>query len=312
FELSIEAGKIGVWHWDVNKKQMTWSKEQFEIFGVDKKDFKGEANDFFKHVIEEDLEKIRVASGLEFKRSENQYEFRIRREDGEIRWIQSRSKTYLDENGEPQYITGINIDITEPHEAHRKIQESEEKNRLFIEYAPAAMAMFDKEMRYVSVSKQWMKEYDLTGEIIGKKHYDLFPNILQRWKDVHSRGMQGFVERSDDDFYIKDDGTPVWLKWEVHPWYISPGEIGGIVIFTENITERKQAEQAIKESEERFRTMANETPMFVWETDEKLQTTYLNKAGLGYFNLDESTKLSELSWKKFIHPGDIDNVLHVM
>jgi hypothetical protein len=50
------------------------------------------------------------------------------------------------------------------------------------------MAMFDKEMRYVSVSKQWMKEYDLSGNVIGKKHYELFPNILERWKEVHSRG----------------------------------------------------------------------------------------------------------------------------
>jgi len=312
FELSIEAGKIGIWYWDVKKKQMTWSKEQLEIFGVDKKDFRGEADDFFKQIIEEDQEKIRKISGLEYARSNNQYEFRIRRKDGEIRWIQSRSKTFMDENGDPDYITGINIDITEQVEAHEKIQKSEEQNRLFIEHAPAAMAMFDKEMIYISVSKQWMKEYDLTGDIIGKKHYELFPNILQRWKDVHSRGMQGYVERSEEDFYVKDNGTPVWLKWEVHPWYTSKGEIGGIVIFTENITERKKAQQAIKESEERFRAMADEAPLFVWETDEKLQTTYLNKAGLEYFNLDSSIKMSELSWKKYIHPDDIEEVLRIM
>jgi PAS domain S-box-containing protein len=196
--------------------------------------------------------------------------------------------------------------------ARRKIEESEEKNRLFIEYAPAAMAMFDKEMRYVSVSKLWMKEYDLAGDIIGKKHYELFPNILQRWKDVHSRCMKGAVEKSDDDYYEKDDGTPVWLKWEVHPWYNAPGEIGGIVIFTENITERKIIQQAIKESEERFRTMANEAPLFVWETDENLQTTYLNKSGLDYFNLEANTRMSELSWKKYIHPDDVEKVLKIM
>ena len=218
----------------------------------------------------------------------------------------------MDENGNPEYITGINIDITESVLAREKIRESEEKNRLFIEYAPAAMAMFDKEMRYVSVSKQWMKEYDLADNIIGKNHYELFPNILERWKDVHSRCMKGAVEKSDDDYYEKDDGTPVWLKWEVHPWYNASGEIGGIVIFTENITERKKTEQAIKESEERFRTMANEAPLFVWVTDEKLQTTYLNKAGLDYFNLDESVKMSELSWKKYIHPDDIEIVLRIM
>ena len=138
--------------------------------------------------------------------------------------------------------------LEQERKARKKVEESEEINRLFIEYAPAAMAMFDKEMKYVSVSKQWMKEYDLKGNVIGKKHYDLFPNILERWKEVHSRGMKGAVERSDDDYYLKDDGTPVWLKWEVYPWYNSANEIGGIVIFTENITQRKKAQLAIKES----------------------------------------------------------------
>ena len=80
------------------------------------------------------------------------------------------------------------ISFEQEKKARKKIEESEEISRLFIEYAPAAMAMFDKEMRYVSVSKQWMKEYDLSGNVIGKKHYELFPNILERWKEVHSRG----------------------------------------------------------------------------------------------------------------------------
>ena len=309
-ELSIAAGKIGIWHWDVKKNVMTWSKEQREIFGVTENEFRNSAEDFFEYIIEEDREKINAASKLEFERSDNQYEFRIRRKDGETRWIQSRSKTYMDENGDPQYITGINIDITEQVEAHKKIRESEEKNRLFIEHAPAAMAMFDREMRYVSVSKLWMKQYDLTGNVIGKKHYDLFPNILQRWKEVHSRGMQGIVEKSDDDFYIKDDGTPVWLKWEVHPWYSASGEIGGIVIFTENITEWKKNQEAIRQSEERFRTMANEAPLFVWETDENLQTTYLNKTGFDYFDLDDSINMTEITWKDYIHPDDIGKVVN--
>jgi len=218
----------------------------------------------------------------------------------------------FDENGKAIGQLATSIEVTEQVLARKKIEESEEVSRLFIEYAPAAMAMFDKEMRYVSVSQRWMKEYDLTGNIIGKKHYELFPNILERWKEVHSRGMKGAVERSDDDYYAKDDGTPVWLKWEVHPWYDTRGEIGGIMIFTENITERKIAEQVIKESEERFRTMANEAPLFVWVTDEKLQTTYLNKAGLDFFGLGESIKMAELSWKKYIHPDDLEKVLSTM
>ena len=189
---------------------------------------------------------------------------------------------------------------------------TEEQNRLFIEYAPAAMAMFNKEMTYISVSRRWMKEYDLTGNIIGRKHYELFPNILQRWKDVHARCIAGAIEKSDGDFYVKDNGNPVWLKWEVYPWYTPSNEIGGIVIFTENITERTISQQAIKENEERFRAMAEEAPLLVWETDEKLQTIFLNKTGIQYFNLEKEAKINELSWKKYIHPGDLEMLLKTM
>jgi PAS domain S-box-containing protein len=79
-----------------------------------------------------------------------------------------------------------------------------------------------------------------------------------------------------------------------------------------DVTEEKNQQLALKESEERFRAMANEAPLFVWETDEKLQTTYLNKAGLEYFRLEEPVNMSELSWKKFIHPDDRDNVMNTM
>ena len=58
--------------------------------------------------------------------------------------------------------------------------------------------------------------------------------------------------------------------------------------------------------------MANEAPLFVWVTDEKLQTTFINKVGRMYFNIDESLNPSDLSWKKYIHPDDINMVLQVM
>ena len=239
-------------------------------------------------------------------------EHRIFMKNGNYRWHLSRAFPIRDEHGNILKWYGTATDIHDLKISQGKIQESEEKNRLFIEQAPAAMAMFDKEMRYVSASKQWKKEYDLTGNIVGKKHYEIFPNILIRWKEVHSRCLKGATEREEEDYYEKDNGTPVWLKWEVYPWYHDEGDIGGIIIFTENITEQKKAQQAIKESEERFRAMANEAPMFVWVTDEHLQTTYLNKAGLDYFDLDESIIMSQLSWKKFIHPDDIERVLATM
>ena len=170
------------------------------------------------------------------------FESRIPYKDGGERYVLGTYIPHVGNDGEVLGFYALVNDITNLKLAEEKIKESEEKNRLFIEHAPAAMAMFDREMRYIAVSRQWLKEYDLEDGIIGQKHYDLFPNILPRWKDVHRRCLAGAVEKSDEDFYVKDNGTPVWLKWDVHPWYTASREIGGIVIFTENITERKKSE----------------------------------------------------------------------
>src|SRR6185437_4047711 len=92
----------------------------------------------------------------------------------------------------------------------------------------------------------------------------------------------------------------------------SQGNIIGASKIARDITNAKQAQAIIKESEERFRRLANETPLFIWLADENLQTTYLNKEGYSYFNLNETNKLSDLSWKKFIHHKDLQKVLDRM
>jgi PAS domain S-box-containing protein len=153
-ELSINAGNIGTWRWDVKNNVVTWSQEQKEMYGITGDDFTGSFESFYNFIVPEDREKVLHESTPKPDKAENQFEFRIRRTDGEIRWIQARSKTFYDKNGQPDYVTGINTDITQQKRAEEKIKESEEKNRLFIKHAPVAMAMFDKEMRYVSVSKK--------------------------------------------------------------------------------------------------------------------------------------------------------------
>jgi PAS domain S-box-containing protein len=128
-ELSINAGNIGIWHWDVKNDVLTWSKEQREMFGILESDFEGKAEDFHRFVIPEDRERVWEESKLDNQKTDKQYEFRIRRSDGEIRWIQSRSKTFFNSKGEPASMTGVNIDITDQKEAEEKLSRSEEKYR---------------------------------------------------------------------------------------------------------------------------------------------------------------------------------------
>ncbi|MBY0281652.1 MAG: PAS domain S-box protein [Alphaproteobacteria bacterium] len=127
---------------------------------------------------------------------------------------------------------------------HVQLQlEMEQILKLFIENTPAAVAMFDRNFHYLLTSKAWRRDYHLEGrEIIGKYCYDVFPNVPSEWKVVHQRCLQGKVEKIDEVEFVKEDGTSMWLKWEAHPWYKSNKMIGGMILFAEIITERKNIE----------------------------------------------------------------------
>ncbi len=136
-------------------------------------------------------------------------------------------------------------------EAHR---ETEERLRLFIEHAPVALAMFDRELRYLAVSRRWMDDYSLGNTpLIGQSHYDVFPDIPERWKVVHQRGLAGEVVRLEEDLFERADGSSQWLCWEVRPWRMNNDNVSGILIFTEDITERKKVEEKVRSSEELLR-----------------------------------------------------------
>jgi PAS domain S-box-containing protein len=138
--------------------------------------------------------------------------------------------------------------------AERSLRESEEKLRLFVEHAPSAIAMFDRNMRYLAWSRRWLGDYGLEKvDLAGRSHYDVFPDLPERWKVIHLRCLDGATEKNEEDPFPRADGTVDWVRWEVRPWRTGGGEIGGLIIFSEVITERKRAEEAVRESEQRYR-----------------------------------------------------------
>ncbi|MBS1142162.1 MAG: hybrid sensor histidine kinase/response regulator [Proteobacteria bacterium] len=154
------------------------------------------------------------------------------------------------------------------------LRESEERLQLFISHAPAALAMFDREMRYLAVSRRWLDDYHLgEREILGLGHYEIFPEIPESWKAIHRRAMAGEVIRSDEDRFERADGCVQWLRWEVRPWYGRGGIVGGIVVFSEDITDRKVADDTIRSLNSDLSATLQAIPDLMFDVDQK--GTYL-------------------------------------
>jgi len=138
-------------------------------------------------------------------------------------------------------------DVTERKKMQDSLIEREEQLEMFIEHSPASLAMLDKHMMYIAASQRWINDFGLDGQaLIGKSHYEIFPEIPQRWKEIHQRCLNGAIEKNDEDLFIREDGSRNWIRWEVRPWHRASGEIGGIIIFSEEITDRKNAEEKIR------------------------------------------------------------------
>jgi PAS domain S-box-containing protein len=138
--------------------------------------------------------------------------------------------------------------------AELALQEREKLLLLFIRHAPAALAMLDRNLRYIAASSRWMADYHLGDQdLVGRSHLEIFPELSNGIKDVLRRGLAGEITSGDDDRFERQDGSVQWLAWEVRPWYTAGNDIGGVIIFSEDITKRKNSEEALRKSEEKYR-----------------------------------------------------------
>lgn len=131
-------------------------------------------------------------------------------------------------------------------EKTKELAANEEQLKLLIRHTPAAVAMFDRDMRYIMMSERWAKDYGLEAQdLLGRLHYEVFPEILRNdaWMDLHRRALSGESLSKEEDSWERPDGRTEWVKWALHPWIDSSDRIGGIVMFTEVITAKKESER---------------------------------------------------------------------
>ena len=142
------------------------------------------------------------------------------------------------------------IGFTLEREISKKVLLSEQDMlKSFATFSPAAIAMLNRNMEYIAVTDKWRKDNGLGDlDIIGQNHYLVEGEHKPEWQNLHQRALAGEIIRVEDDSYHNWRKEKRHLKWEASPWYNNENEIGGIIIFTEDITALKLQENELKQA----------------------------------------------------------------
>ncbi len=255
-----------------------WSEELEKLYGLQPGEFSGKLHDWKARLLPEDLPRAEEDIVRILSEGQGVSRFRIKRQDtGETRWMECRAKVTYDAAGKPGKVLGVHIDVTARVKARQLLHEREEQLKMFIEHSPAAIAMLDREMRYLVVSDRWLLDYRVQDRsVIGRCHYEVFPDIPEHWRQVHERCLAGASEGCDAERFPRADGRVDWVRWKIHPWRDARGEVGGLIIFSEVVTERVETEMALRLSQERMRAFLNNKSIVAWMKDEAGKFVFLS------------------------------------
>ena len=237
---------------------------------------------FFEHIHQDDIENILNNLKLAFSNPSTpvNVEYRVLSDDGKTTWVNSLGSSYPIGDGIYQMFgTTSNINDRKNAEeqrrdAERKLADSEEKLRMLIEHAPLALVMLDRDMKHISSSKL-MREYFGLGDtdITGLYHYDVFPQIDNEYfRETHQSALKGESICIDEGGIKLPDGSMHWSRIVVQPWKEADGTIGGLTVFTDDITERKHTQDKLRESEALLSEVSRIGKIGGWTLDVKSNT----------------------------------------
>ena len=159
------------------------------------------------------------------------FEMRYRRKDGTVFWSESVGLHVVGSDGALLGLFGVYRDITERKRAEENLRRSQAQMAAFIEQAPHGIAMLDRELKFLAVSRLWLQEYSNgRSALIGFRHHEGNPDLPAHVLASHHQALAGTPFRCEGERWLRDDGREHWARWTVVPWTDDNGSIGGIII----------------------------------------------------------------------------------
>jgi PAS domain S-box-containing protein len=287
--LALHAARMVAWEWDAVNDVVRATANRADIYGQAKIE---KAEQGFALIHPDDRERHRALVDGAVKSGEPYHsEFRIvRPEDGDVVWLAEWGRADFDESGRLRKISGVVMDITERRRADRRLE-------VLVSSIDDHLVTYDHNWRYTFVNEPAARVLGKSREeLLGKCIWDLFPDAVgnQYYRELHA-AAQGKRVVSSEHFY------PPFNKWFENRFY--PSE-EGVTVFSTDVTARKRAEAALRESEERFRNLADTAPVMIWMSDAEGRAVYLNKAWLDFTGRPHEKELGH-GWTESVHPEDL-------
>ena len=252
-KLALSAGRMGTWDWHIRTGEMTWSHEISPMLDVSRAD----SDDDIPSLLDLALPADRtVVSFSLVKTAETglplDVEFRTAGADGEIRWVQCKGRAQWDETGRLIRVLGVAIDVTERKNMEEELRRREREFSALVENSPDVIYRLDRDLRYTYISPV-IERYTGVGpeRFLGKSvreipvpEYDS-ESLVRRCNQAlaHAREVQREYTLAGRHY-----------RTRIIPEFSTPGVIESLLGITEDITERKIAEDALRQSERDLRT----------------------------------------------------------
>ena len=297
---------IGHWNYNVKKDNLFWSDELYLIFELDNAKHPS-IEVFLNRIHQDDRDKIRkqVEGGKSYRS-----DYRIVMDNGSIKYIHEDVKITHQDDGKIVEMNGTAQDITKRKKIEKELEHSHDLMSYVMKHNNSAVAIHDRDLKYIYVSQNYLDQYKVKEkDVIGKHHYDVFPDLPQKWRDVHQKALAGEVSNADEDPYERADGSIDWTRWECRPWYEKDGSIGGIIVYTEVITNRKRIEEKLKKSESDLKAAQRIGGLGFWDFNvTNGDLNWSDESFIIYGFKPQEFKPTFKRFMKIVYPEDIKRV----